>query len=90
MLRQQIGAGVGVDIGEIADVVAVRFEPPDHRVLATEEEGSAECAVPSQEWAVVADLRRAVFTATAALVEAEAAVVVVGLPCRVGRLVQKG
>ena len=37
---QRVGAGaeaVGIDVGEVADVVAVGLEPADHRILGVKE-----------------------------------------------------
>ena len=79
-------AAVGVHAGEVADVVAVALQPADHRVLGVEQPVLGGRAA-GRERPVVADLVGAAgIGAGAADVEAVAAVVVVGLPGRVGGL----
>ena len=78
-------AAVGVDPRDVADVVAVALEPPDHGVLAAEEAVAAARGVLSdRERAVVAHLDRPAPGLTA--VERVAAVFVVRLPRGVRRL----
>ena len=78
-----------VDPGEVADVVAVSLQPADHRVLGVERR-VLRSRTAGGEGAVVADLvgpgRIRPGPAVAALVQAPAAVLVVGLPGRVLRL----
>ena len=73
----------GVDARRVADVVAVALEPADHRVLGAEE-ARLVVAGARRERPVVADLVCA--ACRRAEVEAVAAVAVVRLPGRVGRL----
>ena len=78
----QCAATVGIDAAEIADVVAVRLEPADHRVF-----GVIDARLPSRaEWPVVTDL---VGRLRAALIQAIAAVLVVRMPRGVGGLKQQ-
>ena len=58
MLSKLAAAPRGVDAGEVADVVSVRFEPPQHRVLGRKEERFV-AAVPCDERPAVAHLVRA-------------------------------
>ncbi len=83
VLEDLIAAAVGVDTGEVADVVAVALQPADHRVLGVERRVLGGRAADG-EGTVVADLvRPAGRDPRPALVEAVAAVAVVGLPGRV-------
>ncbi len=85
-------AAVGVDTGEVTDVVAVHLEPAQHRIFGVEQPALRR-ANPRVERAVVAHLRgtaaaavdRRVRNRTAA-VQARTAVAVVGLPRGVGGL----
>ena len=84
MVQQQAAAEVGVEPGDVADVVAVLLDPLDHRVLVAEER-SGQTAAGGVVRAVEADLVRAlvllrllVVAVDGADVEAVAAVVVVG------------
>ena len=89
-------AGVGIDAGEVAHVVAVGFEPAEHRVFGVEQPALG-IVIACIERAVVADLhaagRAAVIAAGVGLrpaaVEAHAAKAVVRLPCRIGGLEQQ-
>ena len=88
MVPDQRAAARRVDTGEIGDVEAIGLEPPQHRIFGREEPvGGTEAAGLSAraERTVVAHLERAL---RAAQVQAEAAVLVVRLPRRVGRLEQ--
>ncbi len=77
-------APVGVDAGDVADVVAVALHEAHHRVLVGEEEVAAADAAPGAHRAVVGELVGA--TVGAAVVEVRPAVGVVGDPGRVGGL----
>ena len=79
-------AAIGVNAGEVADVVAVALEPAHHRVLSVEG-GVLSAAAPRRQRPVVADLVGAprIFSGVAG-VETVAAVLVVGLPGGVGGL----
>ena len=73
----------------VADVVAVSLEPAHHRVFAAEHEAARVAVAARVERPVVAERRRAARPARhagSALVEAVAAVLVIGLPRRIGRL----
>ena len=90
VVADQPAVAVGVDAGLVADVVAVALHPADHRDLGVEDPVLAALDAARDEGPVVADLGGARGVAArerAALVEAVAAVVVVGLPGRVRRLV---
>ena len=90
VVADQRPVAVGVDAGLVADVVAVALQPADHRDLGVEDPVLAGVDAARDEGPVVADLGRARSVAAhqrAARVEAVAAVVVVGLPGGVGRLV---
>ena len=89
LVLEQLGAAaVGVDAGGIADVVAVSLQEADHRILGAEEVGERGVVARGQR-PVVAHLVRAAHRQIAAVVQAAAAVVVVGLPGRVGGLEQQ-
>ena len=90
VVADQRAGPVGVDAGRVADVVAVRLEPADHRVLGVEDPVLAAVDAARVERPVVADLVGAARRAGRADVEAVAAVVVVGLPGGVRRLEAAG
>src|SRR5262249_9677610 len=88
VLFDEAASHLGIASGEVTDVVPVRFHPPDHRILRTEDPHVAVSDVAVDERPVVTDLGSTGFAAAATLVKAEAAVVVVGLPRRIRGLVQ--
>ena len=83
MVGDQVSATLGIDSGGVADVVPVRLQEPDHRVLRVPDEVFWSLGV-GIERPVVAHLVGA--AGRAALVQAVAAVVVVRLPGGVGGL----
>ncbi len=89
---QQLRAGtVGVDAGDVVDVVAVLLEPADRRIFDGEDEvlrASREAAVTRDDRAVVADGARASGVAGRidTAIEIVAAPPVIGLPGRVRSL----
>jgi hypothetical protein len=87
---EDLGASaVAVHTREIAHVVAVSLQPPDHRVLGVEDKILGTCGA-GVEGAIVADLiGTARVGAGPSHVEAVAAIVVIGLPGRIGRLEQQ-
>ena len=86
VVLDQRAAAVAVDASEIADVVAIGFEPAHHRVFRVEEP-ALRVVIARVERPVVAHLVGASrIDARTAVVEAVAAVAVVGLPGRIGGL----
>ena len=86
MLEELGAAALGIHAGRVAHVVPVGFEPAHHRILVAEQPRAAIRVAARHKRPVVTHL---VGTAgRLAGIEAVAAVIVVGLPRRVGRLEQ--
>ena len=93
MVEQERGVGGDVGLARVARVVAVALEEPDHLVLGVEEVGAAvvlrdrpvEGAVVGDREGGLVAVRIAGRARRGARVQAVAAVLVVGLPRRVGR-----
>ena len=90
VVGQQGATTIGVDPADVADVVPVALQESDHRVLVGEQVVATAGQPPRADRTVVADLEgAAVAVRRRPLVEVGSAVEVVGLPRRVGRLVDE-